>query len=34
MRCALCGRTIAKFIPYPGQQRAYHAACAVRLGKR
>lgn len=31
MRCAVCGRAIRGFTPYPGQRRAYHARCAARL---
>ena len=33
MRCSLCGRKIAGFKPYLGQQRAYHTRCAARLGR-
>ena len=31
MKCAVCGRTVAGFKPYLGQQRAFHAKCAKRL---
>ncbi len=31
MRCTVCGKTIAGFKPYLGQQRAYHTTCAKRL---
>ena len=34
MRYAVCGKTIAGFQPYLGQQRAYHTACAARLGRK